>query len=325
VIDDEYFAMIARLDEARPHEECDGLGCEGCNAGMLPADDPFDESVWEKANPNIRAIAPQLNNLRGQAVEAKNKPSAKHDFLRYHCNIQVSTAVKLIDMDQWAKGAKELSDWSVTSSYGAFDLGWASDLASMSLTAKFFVDRDDEGNDRWRYETRQWSFIPSGTKADLTREPWASFIADGNLIVTDGATTDIPGAFKQKLLEVTEQFDCVQWAFDPHQARHLSTELENDEGMEVFKFPQNHGMYNESMLMFEKMIADQLYVHGGDPLLTWCAKHLRCNKDHKNAIMPDKKASREKIDPIVTSIMSLGGCMTGEQPNYWNPSSGVWL
>tara|TARA_Y100000310_G_scaffold260573_1_gene269553 strand:+ start:3136 stop:4908 length:1773 start_codon:yes stop_codon:yes gene_type:complete len=324
VVDDEYFTLIARLDEARQHEECHGEGCAGCENGTLPADDPFDESVWPKANPNLGHTI-KLDYLQGQATEAKHKPAALHDFLRYHCNIKVSSSLKVIDMDQWAKGAVELADWGGQSSYGAFDLGWASDLASMSVTTRFFEGSDDEGKDRWRYETRSWSFIPEGTKTDLTREPWFTFIANGTLIVTAGDTTDIPGAFKTKLLEVTEEFDVVQWAFDPHQARHLATELENDEGLAVYKFFQTHGMYNESVLMFLKAITDGKLVHGGDPLLTWCARNLMCNKNHKNDMMPSKKASKEKIDPIVTSIMSLGGAMNGEQVDYWKPEDGVLL
>lgn len=327
VVDDEYFALIARIDDARPHEECNGEGCYGCTNGMLPADDPFDESVWAKANPNI-GYTVKLEFLRGQATEAKHKPAALHDFLRYHCNTKVSSSLKVIDMDQWAKGAVPLADWTGQQSYGAFDLGWESDLAAISVTTRFFEGHDDTGLDRWRYETRQWSFIPRGDvdkkrKTDLTREPWSSFVANGNLIVTDGSSTDIAGAFKAKLLEVTELYDVVQWSFDPHQARHLATELES-EGLAVFKYYQTHGMYNESVLMFLKMVSDGLFIHGGDPLLTWCARHLMCNKDHKNAMMPSKKSSKEKIDPIVTSIMSLGGAMNGEvSSKFWSPAWGV--
>lgn len=324
IVDDEYFAVIARLDTERGCEACGGDGCDCCDNGKIPADDPFDESVWQKANPNLGHTI-KIDYLRGQAREAKHKPAAKHDFLRYHCNLKVTSHLKVIDMAQWARGGRDLDDWDGEPCYGAWDLGWSSDLASLSIVKRFFVGQDDEGNDRYRYEARSWSFIPEGTQTDLTREPWPSFIASGSLVVTSGNTTDIPGAFKAKLLEVTEQYNVAQWAFDPNNSRHLATELLNEHGIECFKFPQTHGMYNESLLVFLKAISDGQFVHGGDRLLEWCARHLICNKNHRNEMMPDKRRSKEKIDPIVAIIMATGGAMNAVDSGYWNPADGVTL
>ena len=49
-------------------------------------DDPADEAVWVKANPNL-GISVDLDGLRSQAAEFKNDPQALFSFQRFHLNI----------------------------------------------------------------------------------------------------------------------------------------------------------------------------------------------------------------------------------------------
>jgi len=326
VIDDEYFAFIARLDEARACEDCHGEGCDLCEEGTIPADDPFDESCWCKANPNLD-VSITVDYLRGQATEAKNKPAAKNHYMRYHMNTKVTRSFKVIDTSSWGwrAGACELSDWKGQSVYGAFDLGWSNDLASIALVTKFFDGEDDEHNDRWRYECRSWSFLCEECEQDLTREPWQRFIEDGCLTITSGAVTDIPGAFKRKILEVSEEFGVAQWAHDTAGALHLAIELSEEFGIECFKFPQSFGFYNPSFQLFLDLVKGGLFVHGGDRLLEWTARNLIAKSDHRGLIMPDKKKSKEKIDPMTATIMAIGGAMKSVESRPWNPADGVSL
>ena len=324
VLDDAYFAFIARLDEARTCDKCkgDADGCEHCENGTIPADDPFDESNWEKSNPNISYIGTLLADLRDQATEAKGKPSSKQDFLRYRMNIMVTRSFKAIDMGHWPKGGVPLSDWSQSNVYGAFDLGWSSDLASISLVTRFFEGEGDGHSDRYRYECRSWSFLCEECKYDLTTEPWATFISSGCLTITPGSITDIPGAFRQKILDVTDEFNVLQWAHDTSGALHLAIELQN-EGIETFKFPQSFGMYTPAFKLYLDLVADGLFVHNNDRLLEWTARNLVAKEDHRKQIMPDKQKSKSKIDPQSATIMAIGGAMTGVESGFWTPAWGV--
>ena len=326
IVDDAYFAMIARLDEARPCDKCDGHGCDDCVEGTIPADDVFDERNWPKANPNLGHTI-QLDYLQDQANEARQKPSALKDFKRYHCNIRVTSSFKVIDTagKGWLAGGRELSDWSGQSVYGAFDLGWSSDLASIALATKFFDGQDDSGNDRWRYEVRSWSFICEDCPQNLTSEPWAAFVRDGCLTVTRGNVTDIPGAFKRKIVEVTNEFNVIQWAHDTSGALHLAIELNSELGIECFKFPQTHNMYTPAFKLYLDLISAGLFVHGGDRLLEWTARNLVANENHMKKIMPDKQKSKEKIDPQTATIMAIGGAMTGVESRPWSREDGVFL
>jgi len=326
VIDDRYFAFIARPEEKRPCDNCDGDGCGQCVDGEIPGDDPYDPKSFPKSNPNI-GVSVTSENLEAEAIKAKNKPSFKNDYLRYNANIRVTSTYRCIDTTSWGwrAGSVPLSDWTGQTVYAAFDLGWKNDLASFSLVTKFFEGVDENHNDRWRYEVRSWSFICEECKHNLEREPYASFIRDGCLTVTTGNVTDIPGVFKSRLAEAIGEFGVVQLAHDNAGALHLALELNEENGIECFTFAQTHNMYNPAMKLFLDLVESGQFVHGGDRLLEWTARHLVANKNIREQVMPDKQKSKEKIDPMTSTIMAIGGAMTGIEVRPWSREDGVFL
>lgn len=324
IVSDTYFAFIAKIDDARTCEACDGQGCGECQEGILAADEPLDEKVWMKANPNL-GTSVKLDYLREQANEARNKPSALNAFIRYHANRRCSSNERAIKMDFWKRCGGPLSDeWSGSESYGGFDLGRKSDLASLAIACKFADGEDSEGKERFRTELRQWSFTHEQVDLPLHQEPWATFIRTERLFVNSGNVIDLPGAFKDKLLEVTKEFNVVQWAYDPNNAAYLAIELTNEYGMECYEFRQSHGMYNETMEEFLNSVKTARVRHGDDLLLTFAAQNLVINKNSKNEWMPKKDSSTGKIDPIVAAIMAFGGAMKADVTSgYWDPRIGV--
>lgn len=79
-------------------------------AELDPEDDPFEESAWIKANPNL-GVSVNLDYLRAQAKEARQKPRARNNFLVKHCNV-------------WTSGA-ETATPSTTSASSACSSIWA--------------------------------------------------------------------------------------------------------------------------------------------------------------------------------------------------------
>lgn len=86
IVDDSVFCYVARIDDE---------------------DDPFDESCWEKANPNL-GVSTEIESLRKQANEARQKPTAYNSFVRYHCNRRVTSSERAIRPEQWT-AAKSLA------------------------------------------------------------------------------------------------------------------------------------------------------------------------------------------------------------------------
>lgn len=83
---DQVFAYIAELDR------------EGLDA--TNQDDPYDESVWIKANPNL-GVSVGLDYLRARALKAQQNPREENDFLCKNLNVWVGQAVRWIPMQHW--------------------------------------------------------------------------------------------------------------------------------------------------------------------------------------------------------------------------------
>jgi len=113
-------------------------------------DDPFDEAVWPKANPNL-GVSVRIDTLREQAEKAKRSPGKLAPFLRFRMNVPTGVATRAIDIDEWDKcsGLEDGEDY----------LGWEErvfadtrtgcgglDLASVrDLTALLFVSSSEDG------------------------------------------------------------------------------------------------------------------------------------------------------------------------------------
>lgn len=86
VDNDAVFSYIAELDR-------DGLDAD-------QQDDPYDESVWVKANPNL-GVSVSLDYLRTRALKAQQNPREENDFLCKNLNIWVGQAVRWLPMTHW--------------------------------------------------------------------------------------------------------------------------------------------------------------------------------------------------------------------------------
>jgi phage terminase large subunit-like protein len=289
-IGDTYFAFIARIDDAW----IDDNGIEH------PADDPHDPACWKKANPNY-PITPKHDYLKEQSNTAKSGPLELNKFLRYCCNVKVKSNEKAIDDKLWEMSAGELTDWSKAEAVcGAWDLGGRDDLASVSLVARFCVGQDHNGESQYRYEIRQRSFINSENNRDVTKEPWIDYVRKGLLVVSPSELNELKATCKQYWRE----YRAKDWAYDPHTSRDVAQDL-TSEGLKCVEFYQNCSMYNEPLRTFLKALKAGAIRHDGNQILAWAASNLVTTSNHKGEVMPDKRSSKEKIDPIVSTIMAF--------------------
>lgn len=290
--DDEIFAFIARIDEERPCE-CGGANpdCELCEDGDIPGDDPLDEANWPKANPDL-GVTPTIESLRSNARKAANSPSLLSQFVRYHANSKVRSAVKLFNPVVFASASdSSFVDWSGNCS-GAWDIGVEDDLAGLARCKRI----DD------KFYFSAIGFCPSDGQRKLDEQPFAQFIDRGELIATPGSTTDIR-EIRECIFQWSEDFGVSQWAFDPNNSRQLSQDVE-EEGIDCFKFSQTFAMYNEAIRLFSRLLREGRIVHDGSELLKWCASNI-CRKESNGLWMPDKENSEDKIDPMVAVLMAF--------------------
>lgn len=305
VIDDTLFAFVARLDEERPCECYQEPECEHCKGtGIIPADDPYDPANWPKANPEI-GLTPKRSYVEAWAQKAKRSPELERDFLRYICNVRIRRARKATTRELWMRCKAKLSDWSESIVYGGIDIGTLDDLASIAACAKFPIGFGADGNTLYRHEVRAKAYIPEECERDLESEPFKSWIQNGWLEKHEGRSIQL-GAIEADIVDWSERYGVVEWAFDPSQAMYLAQRLISEHDVFAGQFPQTYRQYNEILrALTRKMIPNKDIAHDGNLVLAWAVQNLALKANYRGELMPDKDASEDKIDPAVAMIMAL--------------------
>jgi len=308
IVDNRTFALIFEVD--KEHD------------WLMP---DFDFNLMEQANPNY-GVSCSEEYLREQWHEAQNKPAMRLVFKTKHAN-QTGNSVQgsLIDADKWDAAAGELSDWKTADKLGAgFDLGSLVDLSSYGLCAKFlmektFVELDQNGEcpkcrrgfkagttcnnceiEIYRDEVRSRSFISSSTTMDLTKEPYATFINSGQLIVSEYANA----IMLEYLAADCEYLGIQNIAYDPQQAQTVSEGVTLG-GFDVIKCFQRHTNFNDVLKEYHEQFAEgRIKPDERDSILRWSALGMMVNTNPAGLWMPDKGNSKVKIDPIVSVLMA---------------------
>ena len=242
-------------------------------------------------------------------------------FERYHLNRKTTSAVKLFPAELWANGNGPFPlDLDGRTCHGGFDWGWKDDLAALALVFPLDVQEetsiDEEGQEhtdyRRRYACLVDCWIPEGTARDLSIEPWASWIKQGFLRVTRGNTTDT-AAIYGRVGRLCEQYAIQSIAMDPNNCREFGSRVEPEFGIEPFWFGQTHGKYNEPTRELLDALKQKRFFHGDNELLAWTAGNVVGSEDSREYVKPEKKRSREKIDPMCALIMGLSECLFAER------------
>jgi phage terminase large subunit-like protein len=299
IVDDRLFAFIARIDEE---------------------DDPFDEGVWEKANPNL-GVSMDLDYLRIQANEARQKPTAFNSFVRYHCNRKVTSSERAIKPEQWtaAKGDRpDPTEFDRVYCHAGFDLGRSDDFSAVSLCEAFH-----RGDEEPIYFVRSRSFTCQMSPM-AEAEPVRRWIRDGLIECHDGNAVGFRDV-EQFLLEWAREYSPSTWAFDKTFAKHMAENLQDEHGQQIFEFTQANCYYNEPIREFLKALAAGRVIHDGDEVLGWQARNLTISRNPRDQWMPDKSNGKQKIDAMVALLMAFSECLFAEKQGVWNKDDGVCL
>ena len=290
---DEHFAAIFEVDAADEN-------------GTPIA--PLDSKFWPMANPMLNEpdSPVKISALDSMAIRARLNAADKQTFRRYHCNQRVASFYRLISADNWNTGAEALpmDELEGAAAWCGFDFGWRDDLSCISLIFPM----------HGRYYVLPHTFCCADGPRDLNREPWRSWADDDdvNLTITPGNTTDVDALY-DKFQELNERYWIRSLAADPANCREFLTRTNNQWGVPTYKFAQNTAKYNEPTRAFVSALERGEIIHGGNPLLGWCALNVSVREDHQGYIMPAKARSQEKIDPIVASIMAFSEVMFAQK------------
>ena len=268
-----------------------------------PEDDPGDENVWLKANPNL-GISVKPAYLKERWNEDRHTVIGRSRFVRYHGNRMVSSSEKAFDPVMFDKCLGEHSDWSKADAIGGgVDHGSRDDLSAYALCARFLDPDAHEGDIKYRFEIKVRSWISSDTRRDLRKAPFAQWIYNGDIEVSKYPCE----ALDNSLIEACAQYGVGRVAYDPYNGQHLAETLEKN-GIIAARVPQNQINFNEAIRDFIWLVEHGKITFSGGDFIKWCAGNAIISRDRNDRFMFDKRESSEKIDPIVAAVMAYRIC-----------------
>lgn len=289
-------------------------------------DDYLNEKVWIKANPSLGST-PSVEFLRREVQQAKNNPSQLVNLLTKNFNQWTDSSSTWIEFEKWKVNTipADIDDEFLATlpCYGALDLSSTRDITSYTKT---WV------GDGVLYCKNSY-YLPEDTlqarvKKDRVRyDLWAE---EGWIKTTPGNTIDY-SYIKNDILEDMERYELEGIAFDRWNSDQLVIWLT---GEEVKMYPHGQGFVSMSApsKKFETMVYQSQIQHDGNPVTAWMLGNIELSTDPSGNIKPDKKRSPEKIDGIVSIIMSIGLIMSTdldlatEGPSrYEDEKGGLWV
>ena len=281
----------------------------GAIYAVEPDDDPFDESVWRKANPNL-GVSVKLDDMRRLASKAQEMPSALNAFLRLRLNRWTQSVTRWMPIEAWERcgGFVDPEGLRGRTCYGGLDLSSTTDISA--LVWVFPPEAEGEG-----YQVLCRFFIPEESMRERSRRdrvPYDSWVRQGLMTATPGNVIDYSYILAQ-IDEDAQRFDIAEIAFDRWGATRIVQDLEEG-GLVVAGFGQGFASMSPPMKELEKLVLSGGIRHGGNPVLTWMAGNLVAREDPAGNIKPDKQKSIEKIDGMVSLIMGLDRAIRREGP-----------
>ena len=269
-------------------------------------DDPLDEKIWRKANPNY-GVSVDPDDMRSMAQVASVQAQALNEFLTKRLNVWVNADSAWMNMLQWdacGDPALKESQFAGEICVAALDAAFKKDLF-----AKVKVFRRGE---------HYYVFGRYYTNAEITRqkgnEHLAGWVREGWIRITPGNVLDIE-AVREELLEDTQRCQVAEVPFDPYQLQQFSTEM-LELGVPMVELRPTVLNFSPAMKETEQLVASRHLHHNGDPVLASAISNVVCHLDAKDNIYPrrDPTDRSKKIDPAIALFMAMARWLANPVP-----------
>lgn len=309
VKNEEWFCVMTGLDVC---EKCANEGKTIPQDGCPDCDDWRNESVWEKANPNLPYLgAPFRDYLRRQVEEAKSMPSQENIVKRLNFCIWTESVTKWLPADSWSACGVPVNLESLKgrTCYGGLDL---STIIDLSAWIKVFPPEDEAG----RYEVTAHFFLPQENMAARVKRdkvPYDVWARQGFITLTPGNLIDYKFILSQ-IEKDMQDFNIAELAFDRWGSQKITTDLQEagfeiDGNKSLVQFGQGFASMSPAMKETERLVLAGKLAHGGNPVLAWMVSNVAVRMDPAGNRKPDKEKSADRIDGAVALIMAVGRAM----------------
>lgn len=286
-------------------------------------DDPFDESVWYKANPHLVTVPSALEQLRRDAQTAKQMGGFEmSDYMTKRQNLWYEYGdTQYITPNEWKLGRTELTIENMRGRrcFAGLDLSSGGDLTSLAL----LFPLDDGKIYVWSH-----SYIPAKRLEEhiITDTAPYDVWAKSGLLTPSDAVGGLKNDYLQivaDLKELQEKFEiniaCI--GYDPHNADAFLEELDTL-GAPLLEIKQSARFLSDATVDFalEAKAGNVLYDQR-NALMSWSIVNAKKTKNSFGEIKVDKEVNArhariDVVDAIIDAHVAYRKSSKEETPDY---------
>ena len=284
--DDTQFSLIYELDEL---------------------DDYTDKKNWIKCCPSLNHTVFE-SYVEEQVQAAHNNTALELGVKTKNFNIFCQSVETWIPND-YVKACMQpidLQDFKDMVCYGAADLSAVSDL-----TATTILFPPDETREKYpdKFVFKTFIYIPySALDESVNKNTYKNWIQRKEAILTEGNVVDYDQILKDQVdimqdhpysLYTYDKWNATQWAINATQ-----------QGLPLEPYSQALGNFNQPTKYLEILIRSEKCIIDYNTAVLWCFNNVRLKIDYNDNVKPDKNTKEQKIDPVISMCMALGGYLS---------------
>ena len=266
-------------------------------------DDWKDEDNWIKCSPNL-GVTVKKSYIQSQVTSAINDPSEEVGVLTKNLNLWCDSAESWIpdqDVQECMKGVHvEFEDHRGDMCYIGVDLASVNDLAAVS----FLFDKEG------KISVKNVYFLPEETlKTSPQKEYYRDMYRNGFLILTPGNVVDYD-FIQAYILKAYNDYDLLLQGiyYDKWNSTQFAISM-TSAGMPMEPFSQTIANFNAPTKELQKRILQREIEIDTNLLTLFMFRNVAIKRDHNENMKPDKAASKNKIDGVISMIQAIGGYM----------------
>lgn len=286
-------------------------------------DDPFDESVWYKANPHLVTVPSALEQLRRDAQTAKQMGGFEmSDYMTKRQNLWYEYGdTQYITPNEWKLGRTELTIENMRGRrcFAGLDLSSGGDLTSLAL----LFPLDDGKIYIWSH-----SYIPAKRLEEhiITDTAPYDVWAKSGLLTPSEAVGGLKNDYLQivaDLKELQEKFEiniaCI--GYDPHNADAFLEELDTL-GAPLLEVKQSARFLSDTTVDFALEVkAGNVLYDQRNALMSWSIVNAKKTKNSFGEIKVDKEVNArhariDVVDAIIDAHVAYRKFSKEETPDY---------
>lgn len=270
-------------------------------------DDYTDKNNWIKCCPSLNHTVFE-SYIEDQVQAAHNNTALELGVKTKNFNIFCQSVETWIPND-YIKACMQrvdLQDFKDLPCYGAADLSSVSDLTCTTI-----MFPPDETRDKWpdKFVFKTYLYIPnSALDESVNKNIYRNWITRKEAILTEGNVVDYDQILKDQVdlmqdnpysLFTYDKWNATQWAINATQ-----------EGLPLESYSQALGNFNQPTKYMEMLIRSGKCIIDYNTAVLWCFNNVRLKVDYNDNVKPDKNTKEQKIDPVISMCMALGGYLS---------------